>query len=226
MNKYFKNLLIITASVFSTAGVYAQTIEIQGGKSHDFYPEASGFTDCYVYMKNIGSSSLRIAYEKVSVDYPTGWDVSFCDNRNCFFNFRDKDTFTAMAPAEKASIKITIFPKGTADTAVIKYAVWDVDNPSVKDTITFNIMVRWSAGTQLSVMPQQAIYPIPANRDLQVNTLGVDYIEILDLSGKQVGHFYPNADWTRLDISHLTLGSYVMLLKGKNFSRNYTFLKN
>ncbi|NBP04605.1 MAG: T9SS C-terminal target domain-containing protein [Bacteroidetes bacterium] len=226
MKTHFKNFIFFVAFAISSLVGNAQTIEVQGSKTHDFYPESSGFTDCYMYLKNVGTGSLRIAYEKVSVDYPAGWDVSFCDNRNCFFTFRDKDTFTALAPGEKASIKITVFPKGAADTAVVKYAVWDVNNPSVKDTLTFNIMVRWSAGAHFTCMPQQAIYPVPANRHLQVNTLGVNYIEIRSTSGQKITQYFPDAEWTRLDISELLAGSYVVLLKGQNGIRSYNFLKN
>lgn len=226
MNISIKNLLLLAIAAFSSQAGIAQTIEVQGNNTQNFYPEASGFTDCSIYMKNISKVSLKIAYEKVSADYPAGWDVSFCDNRNCFFSLRDKDTFTAMAPGEKASMKITVYPKGSADTAVVKYAVWDVNNPAVKDTLTFNIMVRWSAGIQLSCMPQPAIYPIPAKSHLQVNTTGANYIEIRNISGQTVGHYLPNAEWTRLDIAELLAGSYFILLKGDNGIRSYKFLKN
>lgn len=226
MNTFIKNSILLAFAGLYAGFVMAQSIEVQGNKTQDFYPESSGFTDCSIYMKNIGTGSLKIAYEKVSADYPAGWDVSFCDNRNCFFSFRDKDTFTAMAPGEKASMKITVFPKGTADTAIIKYAVWDVNNPSVKDTLTFNIMVRWSAGNYLSCMPQQAIFPVPANRYLQVNTLAVSVVEIRSLSGQFISRTYPASEWTQLDITDLTAGSYVVLLKGNNGSRSYTFLKD
>lgn len=226
MNIRIKNLLLLAVVVISSQAGIAQTIEVQGGKTHDFYPESTGFTDCYMYMKNVGAGSLKIAYEKVSADYPAGWDVSFCDNRNCFFTFRDKDTFSAMATGEKASMKITVFPKGTADTAIVKYAVWDVNNPSVKDTITFNIMVRWSAGNHLSCLPQQAIFPVPADRYLQVHTTNTSVVEIRSLSGQFISCTYPVSEWTRLDIADLTAGSYVVLLKGSNGSRSYTFLKD
>jgi len=225
MNICIKNLLMLAVAAFSSQAGIAQAIEVQGSKTQNFYPESAGFTDCSIYMKNIGTGSLKIAYEKVSADYPAGWDVSFCDNRNCFFTFRDKDTFTAMAPGEKASMKITVFPKGNADTAIVKYAVWDVNNPSLKDTLTFNIMVRWSAGNYLSCMPQQAIFPVPANRYLQVYTSTVS-VEIRSLSGQIISCTYPVSDWTRLDIAGLTAGSYVVLLKGSNGSRSYTFLKD
>ncbi|MFN4914030.1 MAG: T9SS type A sorting domain-containing protein [Sphingomonadales bacterium] len=226
MNTFFKNSILLAFAGIYASFIMAQNIEVQGSNTQNFYPEANGFTDCSIYMKNVGTGQLKIAYEKVSADYPAGWDVSFCDNRNCFFSFRDKDTFTAMAPGEKSSMKITVFPKGTADTAVVKYAVWDVNNPSLKDTLTFNIMVRWSAGNYLTCMPQQAIFPVPANRYLQVYTSNVSVAEIRSLSGQIISRTYPASEWTRLDIADLTAGSYVVLLKGSNGSRSYTFLKD
>lgn len=226
MKKVFKCLNVLAVAMFSVTALSAQTIEIVGGKSQDFYPDASSSYDCQIYLKNIDSKPLRIAYEKVMVDYPSGWSApAFCDNVGCYLTFVDSGKFSDIAPGEKASIKITISALGVADTATIKYAIWDVNNPSVKDTLTFNVMVRWSAGTQLTCMPQQAIYPVPADRQLQVNTLGVDYIEVLSLSGQKVMEYYPNADWSKLDIAHLNQGSYVIVLRGNNIQRKYTFLK-
>jgi hypothetical protein len=227
MKNYFKHFLLAGAAFFSLAASNAQFIEIQGGTFHLFYPEAASSSEHSVYLKNIGTAPLDIAYEKVSVDYPQQWGTpSFCDNIGCYIDFPKTGTFATMAPGEKGSIKIGIIPQGSADTAIIKYAVWDVKNPNLKDTITFRIMVRWSAGTQLSVMPQQAIYPVPANQFLQVNTLNADYLEIRSLSGQTVSRYYPDAAWSRLDIANLANGSYVLLLKGKNDNRSYTFLKN
>ena len=226
MKKVLKCLNLLAVATFSVSALSAQTIEILGGKSQDFYPQATKPFDCQIYLKNKDSKPLRIAYEKVLVDYPSGWgSPAFCDNVGCYLTFVDSGKFSDIAPGEKASIKISISAQGVADTATIKYAVWDVNTPSVRDTLTFNVMVRWSAGAHLTCMPQQAIYPVPADQQLQVNTLGVDYIEILSLSGQKVMQYYPNADWSRLDIALLNQGSYVIVLRGNNIHRKYTFLK-
>jgi hypothetical protein len=221
-------LKIVVLAVLSCWGyiTYAQTVEIQGGKIHDFYPESAGFTDCNIYMKNAGTGSLRIAYEKVSVDYPAGWDVSFCDNRNCFFNFRDKDTFSAMAPGEKASIKITVFPKGSADTAIIKYAVWDIQNPAVKDTLQFNIFVRWSLGNSISCFPTPVVYPVPAAQYINVNTQGASCVKIFSSAGQLLKIIDTFSAFTKIDVADLPQGNYIMTLTGMNTARNVTFTKN
>ena len=221
---FFSTLLLIAAAFTHTAK--AQNIEFIDGKSQNYFPESSGFADCQIYMKNTGTSAIKIVYEKVSADYPSAWDVSFCDNRNCFFAFRDKDTFAALASGEKASMKISVFPKGKADTAVVKYAVWDINNPSQKDTLVFNIFVRWSLGGYVPCASLISVYPVPAHEQLNVSGSGFSNLSVYSTSGVLLKTISSLSEVTTINIADLPLGYYILGVSNEKQSRQIPFIKN
>lgn len=219
-----RNILFL-AILAPMAAIAQPKLEVVGGNVHDFYPEATVDTDCNIYLKNTGDSGLRIAYKKISVDYPAGWDVSLCDNRNCFFDFRDRDTFSALKAGEKTSMKITVFPKGVNDTARIKYAVWDIAKPNEIDTIEYNIFIRWGASTQNTSSEFWTMSPNPANDFLQLNTTGLNQISILNLNGQEIRSFKVSGTSAVLSLNGIQPGQYIVRGNGTGISRTQRLIK-
>jgi len=205
--------LVLLAMLFASMGVAkSQGFELENGKAeHTFYPDATQPVDCAIHFKNLKKTAIVFAYEKVSVDYPTAWDVSFCDNRNCYATFLNNDTMAKVAPNAEASLKITIFPNGKADTAVVKYAIWDFDNPSDRDTIIWNIYVRWGANTQSWIVDMATVYPNPVKDVLTVMGVVSNKGQLVDAKGSFVKSV--NLDQGRLDVSDLPAGIYSLLLE-------------
>ncbi|MFM7638238.1 MAG: T9SS type A sorting domain-containing protein [Bacteroidota bacterium] len=205
--------LVVLAMLFAGMGVAkAQGFELENGKAeHTYYPDATQPVDCAIHFKNLKKTAIVFAYEKVSVDYPTAWDVSFCDNRNCYATFLNNDTMAKVAPNAEASLKITVFPNGKADTAVVKYAIWDFDNPSDRDTIIWNIYIRWGANTQSWIVDMATVYPNPVKDVLTVMGVVSNKGQLVDAKGSFVKSVI--LDQGRLDVSVLPAGIYSLLLE-------------
>lgn len=205
--------LVVLAMLFAGMGVAkAQGFELENGKAeHTYYPDATQPVDCAIHFKNLKKTAIVFAYEKVSVDYPTAWDVSFCDNRNCYATFLNNDTMAKVAPNAEASLKITVFPNGKADTAVVKYAIWDFDNPSDRDTIIWNIYIRWGANTQSWIVDMATVYPNPVKDVLTVMGVVSNKGQLVDAKGSFVKSVI--LDQGRLDVSDLSAGIYSLLLE-------------
>lgn len=190
----------------------AQGFELENGAAeHTFYPDATQPVDCAIHFKNVKKTAMVFAYEKVSIDYPSAWDVSFCDNRNCYATFLNNDTMAKVAPNAEASLKITVFPNGKADTAIVKYALWDFENPSDRDTITWNIYIRWGANTNTWLMDMVTAYPNPVKDVLHV--VGVEDAEgqLIDAKGAFVKSV--SVQNGSVDVSELSAGVYSLVLK-------------
>lgn len=205
--------LVVLAMLFAGMGVAkAQGFELENGKAeHTYYPDATQPVDCAIHFKNLKKTAIVFSYEKVSVDYPTAWDVSFCDNRNCYATFLNNDTMAKVAPNAEASLKITVFPNGKADTAVVKYAIWDFDNPSDRDTIIWNIYVRWGANTQSWIVDMATVYPNPVKDVLTVMGVVSSKGQLVDAKGSFVKSV--NLEQGRLDVSDLSAGIYSLMLE-------------
>lgn len=205
--------LVVLAMLFAGMSVAkAQGFELENGKAeHTYYPDATQPVDCAIHFKNLKKTAIVFSYEKVSVDYPTAWDVSFCDNRNCYATFLNNDTMAKVAPNAEASLKITVFPNGKADTAVVKYAIWDFDNPSDRDTIIWNIYVRWGANTQSWIVDLATVYPNPVKDVLTVMGVVSSKGQLVDAKGSFVKSV--NLEQGRLDVSDLSAGIYSLMLE-------------
>jgi hypothetical protein len=174
-----KQILVLISSVS------AQTYSLVGGAVQYFYPNATGSMDCAIHIKNESLSVLKLKYKKVSIDYPAKWDVSFCDNVNCSNSFGDSGTMSDIPVGdEESSLKISTFPNGFADTAIVKYEMWDENAPSKIDTMVFNIYVRWGVGLN-SLSNYTTIFPNPSintfNIQSNVAISGIESVSLLDL---------------------------------------------
>lgn len=84
-------------------------------------------------------------------------------------------------------------------------------NRSEAVSITYTPLIT-SAG-ELEVFSKVAIYPVPAGQDLHLSRLeGLTYIELFDLSGKEVLRLPVQAPSMRIDVEELAKGPYLIRL--------------
>ncbi len=217
-------MALLANVAFSTAA-FAQDFDIEGGSNtHEFYPESSGYMDCEIHITNKLSSNLILEYKKVAVDFPSAWDLSFCDNRNCYGTFIDQDTMFPIASGSQAYLKVTVFPNGVADTARVRYAVWNRYNESSKDTLYYNIYVRWSAG-RVSLMSGDVarVYPVPVSEVLHVDLRGIRNASIYDAMGRKVIQL-PAQEQAQIQVGYWSAGSYTLRYEEGDNTLSQTFV--
>jgi hypothetical protein len=215
----------LVANLALSTAAFAQDFELEGGaNTHDFFPESSGYMDCAIHITNTLSSDLILEYKKVSVDFPSAWDVSFCDNRNCYGMFIEQDTMFPIASKQDAYLKITVFPNGVADTAIVKYAVWNRYNESAIDTLTYNIYVRWSAG-RVSLMSGDVarVYPVPVSEVLNVDLRGIRNASIYDAMGRKVIQL-PAQEQAQIQVGYWSAGTYTLRYEEGDNTLSQTFV--
>ncbi len=151
---------------------------------------------------------MVIAYEKVSADYNPGWIISFCDNQNCYSDFVSSDTFTTVAANETVNIKISIMSMGKADTAVVKYAVWNKYASSiVKDTLAWTIYMPQSASTKEFSVNLAAAYPNPTT-DVVILPNGAKSVMLFDAKGSKIEAI--ELVGSRLNLASMPAGNYLL----------------
>ena len=191
---------------------YGQSVEYTDGKVLSWYAPNTGSYDCKIKIKNIKGQEVILKYAKVSSDFPSGWDVTLCDNFNCFTQLVDAGSFYPMKDMEYGEMKVTIDAKGMADTAYIKYALWDIDNPSLRDTIEYTIYVNFGASANTLANSEVSLYPNPAK----------DVVNILASKGSKASLYSSNGQLLlsktiankaeQLDVSGLKTGLYLLTM--------------
>ncbi len=205
--------IILSVFVLGSASLLsAQAYSFEGGNNQSFYPKASGYMDCAIHIKNDGMENLNLKYKKVSVDFPTTWDFSFCDNVNCITFFADSGTMAPIAAGNnESSMKITVYPNGFADTAVVKYAIWNVNDPNKIDTLVFNINVRWGVSVE-RINQVVNVFPNPSKGTFQVAAKAeITEIQIFDLMGKKVAsNIAIQSNQATIHANNLCDGGYIV----------------
>lgn len=222
MKNFAKKLLAGFSFLVLVSSVSAQTYSLVGGNVQYFYPNATGSMDCAIHIKNESASILKLKYKKVSVDYPAKWDVSFCDNVNCNNSFGDSGTmFDIPVGDAESSLKISAFPNGFADTAIVKYAMWDVNSPSKIDTMVFNIYVRWGVGLN-SFSTTATVYPNPSKNHFNIQSAAsISGIEMVSLTGTKMPIcFTQTSNGVVVNTSDLPAGIYSLIFLEGDIKRS------
>jgi hypothetical protein len=203
-----KKVLSLVAIAFLVTSLGAQDLTFGKGKTHEFTITPAGPDDCPIYMTNNTGKPMVIAYEKVSADYNPGWIISFCDNQNCYSDFVSSDTFTTVAANETVNIKISIMSMGKADTAVVKYAVWNKYASSiVKDTLAWTIYMPQSASAKEFSVNLAAAYPNPTT-DVVILPNGAKSVMLFDAKGSKIEAI--DLVGSRLNLASMPAGNYLL----------------
>ena len=215
MKKIFVRGILGLALVFC-ANLKAQTFEVIGGNDQLFYPESSGSSDCKVHFDNKDTKAISLVYSKVSVDFPAAWSMTICDNLDCYSTFINGGEFAPIETTDhSASMKLTVYPKGVADTAIVKYAFWDKANPTKIDTVTWYIYVRWGVNTK-TLETSVNVYPNPANSlvNIQSNAI-LEVVQVYDLLGNKMDapYFINEGKTATVNLESLASGNYVLSVK-------------
>lgn len=124
-----------------------------------------------IQQVNTTSDTIILKWEKVSESIPTDWEASVCDNFNCNTSLVDSGTMSPIIPGEYGLILLHITSHINYGTAVIRYAVWDITNPVLRDTLTYILtVVNPSSVDEMESKTAFNIFPNPANENIYIQS--------------------------------------------------------
>lgn len=142
-----------------------------------------------IQQLNNTSGSIQLKWKKVSELVPANWDANVCDNAFCNTSLVDSGTMNPVHPTEYGLLLLHITPHITYGTAIIRYAVWDVANPSLKDTLTYILTVNATSGiAEAENKNAFRVFPNPAKENINIISkvqTGFQFL-ITDVSGKEI----------------------------------------
>lgn len=162
---------------------------------------------------NTSGNIITLGWEKISESVPVGWDASVCDNRLCYGALEDSGTMNPIIPSETSFLLLKITGHVNYGIAVIRYAVWNVNNPTMRDTLTY-VMTIQNTGIAEKVMHPFTIFPNPANDlvNIQSRVHTKFTCSLMDLTGKEVQTGHSNANSIILSTENLPNGIYFLKL--------------
>ncbi|MCW3127309.1 MAG: hypothetical protein JWO03_2967 [Bacteroidetes bacterium] len=169
--------------------VFAQTFTITPDDSASSSGYREDMQSLFIYQHNTSPDTISIKWKKVSASVPALWDATICDNLLCYTGLQDSGVMNRIAPDTAAYLLLHVTSHVNYGTAIVRYAVWDVANPAMKDTLTFLVTANdVSAINEAGSDQNFRIYPNPVQGTLQIQTsIGSDFTyTIKDLSGREI----------------------------------------
>jgi len=215
-----KKAILLSVLIGGTGILFAgnNPFKTKESRNSTFYVPHSDITDCVIHIESLTTDTLVLAYERIGLNIPAGWGAGMCDNSNCYGDVNQSGVMAPFKAPVEAYIKITVAPQGIAGTALVQYAVWNEKTPSQRDTLTFNIVVNWGAGTQATLPGNEPkVYPNPASDMMHVVNPSAEPLKIVmnSLEGKQLGPeiTVQPAGKAAIPVNQLPTGIYLVTLK-------------
>ena len=137
MRKIKHIVLVVAAMLVATTFSFAQSFTNSPNDTVIVNGIMEDLETLIINQVNSTTSTLYLEWQKVSESVPALWEASICDNRICNTSLVDSGTMNPISPADFGFLLLHITAHVNYGTAIIRYAVWDINSPMLKDTLTF-----------------------------------------------------------------------------------------
>ena len=218
------NIVLSTVAILVAAHIsFAQTYSITPNDTIEVTGVLEDLQTLTISQLNNTTDTLYFKWEKISESVPANWEASVCDNFFCYTVLMDSGITNPVFPADSGFLLLHVTPHVTYGTAIVRYAIWDIANPSLKDTLTFIATANEpSAVSQVGNNNNFNIFPNPANSDISIISSFQNGFEffITDVSGKEIysGISKTNAAYVSTDYFSNGIYSISIFKDKKSFS--------
>lgn len=180
-------VLFVIASVATINISFAQTYSMIPKDTFYSIGTLEDLETLSFHQINISSKAIVLKWKKISANIPSNWEASVCDNSICNTTLVDSGMMNPIDTGDYGLLLIHITPHVNYGTAVIRYAIWDIANADMKDTLTYVLVVSASSKIErVENVNTLNIYPNPSNGDINLVSnlpLGFEFI-VTDILGK------------------------------------------
>lgn len=169
--------------------------------------------DFKIYQDNISDDTLILKWQLISKSLVNGWDYSTCAFGICYTGIPDSlCTMNPLPPHETAFLSLLIDPKDHKGTGKATYYVYDSQNPSVRDTISFIISTDMNSISDHALANAWSLYPNPASESISIkidhNGSPGSSIRISNIVGQTVYTASVRMGVTEVPVNTLSPGIY------------------
>jgi len=214
--------LVLMICLLLVANIQAQTYTVSPSDTATMSLQANYYNELNINLDKVNTSdTITLGYEVVYNDLPASWDKLLCVFGLCVgssFPSGTNGTMTPLTGPNKGYMRLTLNPLNDAGAATFRVYVYDVEAPSMGDTLTFIVETDNSVPiTYLESAADIKVFPNPVVDQLQVVALKdkLTTIQILNVSGQLVKQQQPTTS-TTIDVSDLPVGTYWLKVRTEN----------
>ncbi len=213
MRKIKHTVLVVAAILSATTFTFAQSYTISPNDTFIVNAMMEDMETLTINQVNSTTDILYLKWEKISESVPALWEASVCDNQICYTTLVDSGSMSPISSSEIGFLLLHITAHVNYGTAVIRYAVWDKNFPSMRDTLTY-IMNITPAGIATGNFETPQIWFAQNKIHLQNIKNNFETISMIDLSGKEIFKTSIN-NKTEFELPLLPPSVYIIRLSGK-----------
>ena len=163
------------------------------------------------------SNTLNLSWKQIAVSTPSQWEVTLCDNGNCYPNLPLSGTMAPVSVGDYGLMTLDVKPHTTPGTAIVRYSIWDASAPSVIDTLTWIIHATTTGiGNVTNELPKAFLVSkflflsLPASPNQEA--------VLYDMTGKAVVLKHLSLPHETIDLSAINNGLYVLKILSPKFN--------
>ncbi|MDZ4759056.1 MAG: hypothetical protein SGJ10_13085 [Bacteroidota bacterium] len=218
MRKIKHKVLVLAAMFAANTFSFAQSYTIRPNDTFIVNAMMEDLETLTIQQVNSTSNTIYLKWEKISASVPALWEASVCDNQICYTTLVDSGSMNPIIPSEYGFLLLHITAHVNYGTAIIRYAVWDINFPLMKDTLTF-IMNVATTGIANANFEAPSVWFAENKIHLQNTNENYSLLLISDLSGKEIFktniHRQTEIGPIAIGMPSLPTSVYIIQLSGK-----------
>jgi hypothetical protein len=215
-----KTLLLSLTLSFSSLVLVAQHYVISPAREVNMTPAFDQLTITDIYQENTSNTTIQLKWKLISNELFPGWDFSLCDYTTCYPGLPASGTMTPVPPGEKGFLGLNVKPYDISGTGKVRMYVYEDGFMDKGDTLTWYVIAKPTGITEIKGSAIVSLYPNPANEVVTVHLDAADLstasIQVTDLLGKSLINKPVTNETTKLDVSELPNGYYLIQCKYGN----------
>ena len=221
MKFLIKSVLSVAVIIAAADNTFSQSYTLNPGDSVQFTGVFDHLQTLSVEQVSTSADTIHLAWRKVSESVPLNWEALVCDNVMCNASLVDSGNMNPVLPGDYGFLLLHITPHVNYGTAVVRYAVWDIANATLKDTLTYTLTLDSLSGIfEKATFNSVQLYPNPANGNLKIKTnleKGFSY-SVCDMTGNELLKGCALTNCISVDTQILRCGTYVVIVEEKGIS--------
>ena len=213
MRKFKLTVLVVAASIAATTFSFAQSYTVSPNDTFIVNAMMEDLETLTINQVNSTTDTLYLKWEKISESVPALWEASVCDNQICYTTLADSGSMNPIYPSDYSFLLLHITAHVNYGTAIIRYAVWDINFPMQRDTLTYIMNVN-TTGIATENLETPSVWFAENKIHLQNINENFSSISVNDLSGKEIFKTSINSK-TEIDLPLLPTSIYIIQLSGK-----------
>jgi hypothetical protein len=159
--------------------------------------------------------TIYFKWKKWSVNMPSAWEASICDNGHCYPSLQDSGTMAPVVPGDNGLMSLHCTPHATFGTAIIRYTLFAINTPKKVDTLTW-IINATATGIENIAIDGFFISIFLNKISIKNNTSHFSELSLYDLSGNRAFNTKITQDESEIILPPLLNSMYILNLTGNN----------